>query len=74
MQNPFLGVGLNNFIPEAMSSVFLSGTNRFLQPVHNIFLLVLAESGLVGLVGFLIFLLYPIYHFIQFGQQQITID
>jgi O-antigen ligase len=63
MQNPFLGVGLNNFIPEAMSSVFLSGTNRFLQPVHNIFLLVLAESGLVGLVGFLIFLLYPVVYY-----------
>jgi O-antigen ligase len=31
-----------------------------LQPVHNIFLLVLVESGLIGLIGFLMFLFGPI--------------
>ncbi len=31
-------------------------TVRFLQPVHNIFLLVAAEAGLVGLLIFLWFL------------------
>lgn len=48
-QRPILGVGLGNFIP-AMSS--LSGFSRILQPVHNIFLLVLVEAGIVGLILF----------------------
>lgn len=58
--NPVFGVGLNNYIPTAVSASFLSGTNRFLQPVHNIFLLTLSESGLLGLSGFLILLLSPL--------------
>lgn len=40
---PIFGVGLNNFL-------VVSGS---LQPVHNIFLLVLSETGLVGLLLFL---------------------
>ena len=42
-KNFLLGTGLNTF------PVF----NRLLQPVHNIFLLVLTESGLIGLIIFL---------------------
>jgi len=50
---PFFGVGLNNFIP-AMSKIQVSfDWIWWLQPVHNIFLLVLAETGIIG---FLIFL------------------
>lgn len=49
---PLLGVGLNNFIPSA-SNELLVGPSRFLQPVHNIFLLSLVETGLVGFVGFI---------------------
>ncbi|MBI2017939.1 O-antigen ligase family protein [Candidatus Daviesbacteria bacterium] len=59
LQNPMLGVGLNNFIP-TLSADIISGPNRFLQPVHNIFLLSLSETGLVGLVGFLTLIGYPI--------------
>lgn len=59
--SPWFGVGLNNYIPTASSGSFLSGTNRFLQPVHNIFLLVLSESGVVGLVGFLVLLFSPLF-------------
>jgi O-antigen ligase len=61
--NPILGVGLNNYIPTAVSASFLSGTNRFLQPVHNIFLLTLSESGLIGLIGFLILLVSPLFFY-----------
>ena len=38
LKNPLFGVGLNNFIP-AVASDLITGPNRFLQPVHNIFLL-----------------------------------
>lgn len=53
-QNPFLGVGLNQFTAQ------LEGfwpDNQFTQPAHNVFLLILAETGLVG-VTIIILTLY----------------
>ena len=50
--SPLWGIGLNNFIiklPEVVGSPHLSW---WLQPVHNIFLLILSESGIVGLIFF----------------------
>lgn len=58
--SPFLGVGLNNFILKSAEQV-LVGPSRFLQPVHNIFLLALTETGVVGLAGLLILIGYPIW-------------
>lgn len=53
----FFGVGLNNFLP-ALSHVQQPASSTFyLQPVHNIFLLFLAETGLVGVL-FLAYFLY----------------
>lgn len=52
-QSPIFGVGLGNFLvnlPEALPS----RTVYFLQPVHNIYLMVVAETGLVGLALFLL--------------------
>lgn len=53
IDNLFFGVGLNNFIEKypSYSVKFLSLWE--LQPVHNIFLLVLSETGLLGLSSFL---------------------
>lgn len=48
-----LGVGFNNFLvslPYYIQGHVLFG---FLQPVHNIYLLVFAETGIFGLLGFL---------------------
>lgn len=58
-QSPLFGVGLNNFIPTG-ADLLLAGPSRFLQPVHNIFLLTLSETGLVGLVGLLLLIGFPI--------------
>lgn len=41
LQRPILGIGLNNFTAAKVSWI--------LQPVHNIYLLVLTETGLLGL-------------------------
>lgn len=60
INQPLLGVGLNNFISSAAGSNLVVGPSRFLQPVHNIFLLALAETGLVGLLGLLGLIGYPI--------------
>lgn len=51
-ENFWFGVGLNNFIPSLVkhSKTFLNSWE--LQPVHNIFLLVFSELGIVGLLSF----------------------
>ena len=43
---------LNNFIVELPKTSMTPSVIWWLQPVHNIFLLVLAEGGLVGLLLF----------------------
>lgn len=52
INNPLFGVGLNNFIPSTGGNI-ISGMSLFLQPVHNIYLLLLTETGLVGFAGFI---------------------
>lgn len=59
-KNFLFGVGLNNFIPNLAVSNLISGESRFLQPVHSIYLLTLAETGLIGLLGFLPLILIPL--------------
>jgi O-antigen ligase len=53
-QNPLIGVGLNNFIVNLPK--FQKGQILWLQPVHNIYLLVAAETGIIGLLIFFWFL------------------
>ncbi|MBI4035659.1 O-antigen ligase family protein [Candidatus Daviesbacteria bacterium] len=60
LKSPVFGTGLNSFIP-TISSTLLTGPSRFLQPVHNIFMLSLAETGLVGFFGLLFLIGYPIW-------------
>lgn len=56
--HPIFGVGLNNFIVKTPAVVqyfpdLFSGIRfAYLQPVHNIFLLVLTETGVTGLLVF----------------------
>jgi O-antigen ligase len=52
MHHPLFGIGLHNFLialPSFIQGHVLFG---FLQPVHNIFLFILAETGLIGLCLF----------------------
>lgn len=52
-KNLFFGVGSNNFILKLSSFNLTSlSQTRLLQPVHNVFLLILAENGLFGLLLF----------------------
>lgn len=64
--SPLFGVGLNNFIPKA-ADLLLVGPSRFLQPVHNIFLLSLSETGIIGFAGLALLLGVPIYLLIKNG-------
>lgn len=67
-ENLLFGVGLNNFIPNLVkvSKTFVNSWE--LQPVHNIFLLIFSEVGILGFVAFAVLLLpsftmlsYPLY-------------
>lgn len=51
--HPLFGVGLNNFLP-ALSSYF-SAPSVLIQPVHNIFVLSIAEIGFFGFLFILYF-------------------
>lgn len=55
-QRPILGVGLNNFLTQLPTT---EAFNKILiiQPVHNIYLLVLAETGILGLLPVFILLI-----------------
>jgi len=50
-QSPLVGVGLGNFLVN-LPQILSSRQIYFLQPVHNIFLLILAETGIIGLLLF----------------------
>lgn len=50
-ENPLFGVGMGQFV--ANLNQFWPD-NRFTQPVHNIFLLFLAENGIVGFIWLLV--------------------
>jgi hypothetical protein len=54
--NPVLGVGTNNYTAAIEPRLALFG-NEWLFTVHNQYLLVWAETGIVGLAAFLFFLL-----------------
>lgn len=55
-QNFLFGVGLNNFIVNT-PGFFQTHTSWLLQPPHNIFMLILAEIGLIGFSA-VVWLLY----------------
>ncbi len=73
IEKPLLGVGLNNFIYQLAYAVPVSGEIRFLQPVHNIFLLNLVETGIVGSFGFLVLLGTAIYSVVVIRKKRFLI-
>ena len=53
-KRPLFGVGLGNFIPaQAEMLPFVRQDVNLLQPVHNIYLLIASETGLIGLLVFI---------------------
>ena len=56
-QHLFIGVGLLNFIPSVAPLQKPLPLELYLQPVHNIFVLIAAETGIVGLGLFMWLLL-----------------
>lgn len=48
LHSPFFGVGLNNFIPSLPKFAASPAVSWWLQPAHNIFLLLISEIGTIG--------------------------
>ena len=56
--SPLTGVGLGQFTQALPSFGVPSGLSLFIQPVHNVFALIAAESGLFALLAFLALLFF----------------
>lgn len=65
-KNWFIGTGLNTFIKSAVNINHTNGSVWLLQPVHNIFLLIITETGIVGIGGLLMFLYLYVLKVIKF--------
>ncbi|MCX8009188.1 MAG: O-antigen ligase family protein, partial [Patescibacteria group bacterium] len=60
IESPLFGVGAKNFLIK-LPEFFTHRAIYFLQPVHNIYLLGLAELGMLGIVG-----IYTVLHTVRF--------
>lgn len=69
LQNPYIGIGLNNFIP--LSHISSESLFFFRQPVHNIYLLVLAETGFIGFFTFIFLILSSLKRSLKLWRQKI---
>ncbi|MBI2103809.1 O-antigen ligase family protein [Candidatus Woesebacteria bacterium] len=71
--SPIFGVGLNNFIATVTKLDIPAFLSWKLQPVHNIFLLVLAEAGLIGIMAFFYLLLKAFRHLFEISNLTLEI-
>ena len=60
----WLGVGTGNFVNWLIEKD-LSLLRHFYQPVHNIYLLIYSETGLLGILTFMMFLIYLILDYVK---------
>ncbi|MFH1938211.1 MAG: O-antigen ligase family protein, partial [Patescibacteria group bacterium] len=69
-EHPWLGMGIGNFVWEIRQMLDLL-SSWVHQPVHNIYLLIGSEVGLIGLVMFLMFLFILIRQFREQKEENI---
>jgi O-antigen ligase len=62
--SPFVGIGLGNFIVR-LPETSIHREISFLQPVHNMYLLLLTETGLIGICAAIILFLAVVGHVIR---------
>ena len=56
--SPFLGIGLNNYLIVGPNYGMSESLIRFGRPVHNQYLMIAAETGVIGLTVFLMLLVF----------------
>lgn len=63
--NPLFGIGLNNFI-YAMPDYDPQGVRHYFpHPVHNMYLLIAAEMGLIGFLSYVIFFILFVFYVVR---------
>lgn len=67
----WVGEGFNAFISNLPRFKTPSGYIWFLQPVHNIYLLLFSELGILGLVIFFIFISYGVLKLVRSNNRQV---
>ncbi len=60
VEHPLIGVGWNNFVDVMEQYDEFGASKSFRYPAHNMYLLVMAETGLIGIISYLA-LIYGIY-------------
>ena len=64
-QNPLLGTGIGNYTNTAYHTHNASDPIWFFQPVHNVYVLIFAEIGIIGLLIICIFIVLCIASFFR---------
>ncbi|OGC60043.1 hypothetical protein A2890_02570 [candidate division WWE3 bacterium RIFCSPLOWO2_01_FULL_53_14] len=72
--SPWVGVGLGQFTRTLPDFGIPTGLSLFVQPAHNIFALVAAESGVLALMAFLALLFFAFRQTIRHRQWWLTIS
>ncbi|MCX6763973.1 MAG: O-antigen ligase family protein, partial [Candidatus Moranbacteria bacterium] len=66
VQNPILGLGMGQFVINMQKYAIIKLENWQFQPVHNVFLLVWSELGIIGLILFML-MLWKLFHYVKFN-------
>lgn len=72
--SPLIGIGLGQFTRALPSFDVPSGLTLFIQPVHNVFALIAAESGIVALLSFLTLLFFALRQTVRERRWLLTIS
>jgi O-antigen ligase len=72
-RRPFFGWGVNAFTYSFEPFYTRVTGARFLQPVHNVYVLMAAELGLFGAVAFIVLTLYSVYRAARTGRYTYSI-
>ena len=64
--HPAFGVGIGQFVPDMMAKLKHLPANAY-QPVHNIYLLIVSETGFLGVGTFGLFLFFTFWQLIRQG-------
>jgi len=60
VEHPIIGVGWNNFVDVMEKYDEFGASKSFRYPAHNMYLLVMAETGLLGIVSY-VFFIFSVY-------------
>ncbi|OGC38305.1 hypothetical protein A2155_01395 [candidate division WWE3 bacterium RBG_16_52_45] len=74
VSSPLAGVGLGQFTRSLPNFGLPSGLSLFVQPVHNIFALIAAESGILALLAFLALLFFALRQTIRDRRWWLTVS